>query len=86
MGWGDPARGTPAEAGPGTGRPGVVEAETRGTPMETDVRRNPGLLKLDLYCKGIRLDDSCMVEHDGGRSIMRTRAGLGSGLEAILPG
>ena len=54
--------------------------------MEHDVRCNPGLLKLDLYCKGLRLDDSCYIESDGGRSIMRTRAGLGSGLEAILPG
>ncbi|MBU1700202.1 MAG: hypothetical protein KJ970_07175 [Candidatus Eisenbacteria bacterium] len=54
--------------------------------METDVRHNPGLLKLDLYCKGIRMDESCFIEKDGGRSIMRTRAGLGSGLEAVLPG
>ena len=54
--------------------------------METDVRANPALLKLDLYCKGMRLDDSCYIEGDGGRSIMRTRAGLGSGLEVILPG
>jgi hypothetical protein len=54
--------------------------------METDVRRNAALLKLDLYCKGIRLDRSCLVEEDGGRRILRTRAGLGSGLEAILPG
>jgi hypothetical protein len=53
--------------------------------METDVRRNPGLLKLDLYCKGIRLDESCLVEEDGGRRVLRTRAGLGSGLELILP-
>ncbi len=53
--------------------------------MERDVRKNPGLLKLDLYCKGLRLDDSCLVEDDGGRKILRTRAGLGSGLEAILP-
>lgn len=54
--------------------------------METDVRRNPALLKLDLYCKGIRLDDSCLVHDDGGRPILRTRAGLGSGIEIILPG
>ena len=54
--------------------------------METDVRRNPALLKLDLYCQGLRLDDSCLVGADGGRSILRTRAGLGSGLELILPG
>jgi hypothetical protein len=54
--------------------------------METDVRRNPALLKLDLYCKGIRVDDSCLLEEDGGRPVLRTRAGLGSGLELILPG
>ncbi|MBX7186247.1 MAG: radical SAM protein [Vicinamibacteria bacterium] len=53
--------------------------------METDVRKNPALLKLDLYCKGVRLDDSCLVEEDGGRKILRTRAGLGSGLELLLP-
>ncbi|MBW1696379.1 MAG: radical SAM protein [Deltaproteobacteria bacterium] len=53
--------------------------------MIRDVRKNPGLLKLDLYCKGIRLSESCSVEKDGGRQIMRTRAGLGSGLEVILP-
>jgi hypothetical protein len=51
-----------------------------------DVRTNPSLLKLDLYCKGLRLDDSCLVEEQGGRKILRTRAGLGSGLECILPG
>src|SRR5215510_10710018 len=54
--------------------------------METDIRANPALLKLDLYCKGMRLDDSCFVEEDGGRKVLRTRAGLGSGLELILPG
>ena len=55
-----------------------------GRPL--DVRNNPSLLKLDLYCKGARLDDSCLVEEQGGRKILRTRAGLGSGLECILPG
>ena len=54
--------------------------------MDLDVRRNPALLKLDLYCKGMRIDDRCLVEQDGGRKILRTRAGLGSGLEVILPG
>ena len=49
------------------------------------LRENPALLKLDLYCKGMRLDDSCFIEEDGGRKILRTRAGLGSGLELILP-
>lgn len=54
--------------------------------MLSTLRTNPSLLKLDLYCKGVRLDDSCLVEEDGGRKILRTRAGLGSGLEVILPG
>ena len=34
----------------------------------------------------MRLDESCFIEEDGGRKILRTRAGLGSGLELILPG
>ena len=54
--------------------------------METDVRRNPALLKLDLYCRGIRIDDSCLLDGHDGRGILRTRAGLGSGVELILPG
>ena len=51
-----------------------------------DLQQSPALLKLDLYCVGMRLDESCFIEGDGGRQIMRTRAGLGSGLEIILPG
>lgn len=51
-----------------------------------ELRTNPSLLKLDLYCKGARLHESCFVEEHGGRKILRTRAGLGSGLELILPG
>jgi len=54
--------------------------------MIDQLRTNPGLLKLDLYCKGVQLDESCFVTEDGGRPILRTRAGLGSGLEMILPG
>src|SRR4051812_11948063 len=50
------------------------------------LRTHPALLKLDLYCNGVRLDGSCSTEGDGGRKILRTRAGLGSGLELILPG
>jgi Radical SAM superfamily len=56
------------------------------TPSTAAVRGNPALLKLDLFCRGMRLDDSCLVEEDGGRKVMRTRAGLGSGLEIVLPG
>ena len=54
--------------------------------MDSDLRRNSALLKLDLYCRGTRVDESCHVEDAGGRPILRTRAGLGSGLELVLPG
>lgn len=54
--------------------------------MDTDPRTNPALLKLELYCRGLRIDDSCHVAEDGGRGVLRTRAGLGSGLELVLPG
>lgn len=47
-------------------------------------RLNPGLLKLDLYCKGMRVGPTCELERDA-RVILRTRAGLGSGLEMVLP-
>lgn len=45
---------------------------------------NPGLLKLDLFCKGIKIDTSCDLYNDA-RPILRTRGGLGSGLELVLP-
>jgi uncharacterized radical SAM superfamily protein len=51
-----------------------------------DLRSNPALLKLDLYCKGARIDPSCLDGGQTGRGLIRTRAGLGSGLEVILPG
>ena len=54
--------------------------------MLNELRRNPALLKLDLYCKGMRIDDSCLDPAAGGRGLLRTRAGLGSGLELVLPG
>lgn len=49
-----------------------------------DPQVNPGFLKLDLYCRGLRLHESCTVEDDGGRPVLRARAGLGSGLELVL--
>lgn len=54
--------------------------------MNDDPKTNPGFLKLDLFCKGIRIDDSCKSLDKDGRPILRTRAGLGSGLDMILPG
>jgi hypothetical protein len=39
-------------------------------------------LEIDLFCKGLRLEDLCL---EGVRGISRTRAGLGSGLELVIP-
>jgi hypothetical protein len=46
---------------------------------------NPAELEIDLFCKGLRIDPSCNL-HDDARSFSRTRAGLGSGLELVIPG
>jgi hypothetical protein len=54
--------------------------------MIRDLRRNSALLKLELYCRGIRLHPSYFENANQGREIRRTRAGLGSGVELILPG
>lgn len=40
-------------------------------------------LEIDLFCKGIRVPAD--VDLEGSRSISRTRAGLGSGLELVIP-
>ncbi len=48
-------------------------------------RLNPCELEIDLFCKGIKIHDSCTLENDA-RLFSRTRAGLGSGLELIIPG
>lgn len=44
----------------------------------------PVELEIELFCRGMRIDASCHVAEDG-RRIARTRAGLGSGLEMIIP-
>ena len=46
---------------------------------------NPCELEIDLLCLGLRVDPSCTLERDA-RSFSRTRAGLGSGLELVIPG
>ncbi|HRJ77958.1 MAG TPA: hypothetical protein PLF37_05540, partial [Planctomycetota bacterium] len=48
-----------------------------------DGSANPAYLKLDLYCKGLRIDVSCDLGEDA-RDIIRNRAGLGSGLEVVI--
>ena len=40
-------------------------------------------LEIDLFCRGLRVPDS--VSLAGARGVSRTRAGLGSGLEVVLP-
>ena len=40
-------------------------------------------LKIDLFCRGMRIPDE--ISLDGVRGISRTRAGLGSGLELVIP-
>lgn len=48
-------------------------------------RRSPCELEIDLFCNGLRIDPSCHLAEDA-RMVARTRAGLGSGLELVLPG
>ncbi len=45
---------------------------------------SPVELEIELFCRGMRIDESCDLDEDG-RRVSRTRAGLGSGLEIILP-
>jgi solute carrier family 13 (sodium-dependent dicarboxylate transporter), member 2/3/5 len=45
---------------------------------------SPVELEIELFCRGMRVDATCDVEDDG-RRLARTRAGLGSGLELMLP-
>lgn len=40
-------------------------------------------LEIDLFCRGLRVPDH--VSLDGARGVSRTRAGLGSGLEIVIP-
>lgn len=48
-------------------------------------RRNPCELEIDLFCQGARVDPSATLSEDA-RHVTRTRAGLGSGLEIVIPG
>ena len=46
---------------------------------------NPCELEIDLFCSGVRVVPSCTLAQDA-RKLSRIRAGLGSGLELVLPG
>jgi hypothetical protein len=48
------------------------------------VSLKPIELEIELFCRGMRIDDS-FHEGEEGRRIARTRAGLGSGLEIVIP-
>ena len=45
---------------------------------------NPCELQIELFCRGIQIDPSCDLVSDA-RKVSRTRAGLGSGLEMVIP-
>lgn len=45
----------------------------------------PVELEIELFCRGMRVDPSCHAG-EAARRITRTRAGLGSGLEIVIPG
>ena len=44
----------------------------------------PVELEIELFCSGMRIHPSCNTT-EAGRRITRTRAGLGSGLELVIP-
>jgi len=46
---------------------------------------NAARFTIELFCRGVRIDGSCELEKDA-RSVRRTRAGLGSGLELCVRG
>src|SRR5580765_6039303 len=71
--------GTDAIASPRTGER-ALEREQHGGPMFSPIE-----LEIELFCRGIRIDRSCSLGEDA-RRIARTRAGLGSGLELVIPG
>jgi hypothetical protein len=54
-----------------------------GIPENSNPRLNSCELEIDLFCRGMRLPAD--VSLDGARGITRTRAGLGSGLEVVIP-
>lgn len=51
--------------------------------MKTTSRLNACELEIELLCRGVRLASADIVEE--GRGVRRTRAGLGSGLELVIP-
>lgn len=50
---------------------------------ESPAPLNPCELEIDLFCRGLRIDPTARLHV---RELHRTRAGLGSGLELVIPG
>ena len=68
--------------------PGPSRPRLRAPPWNDTVPlppRNPCELEIDLFCNGARIDPSATL-HEDARHVTRTRAGLGSGLEIVIPG
>jgi solute carrier family 13 (sodium-dependent dicarboxylate transporter), member 2/3/5 len=59
----------------------VIEAAA--APAFTQRMLKPVELEIELFCRGMVIGDSCHTSD--GRRISRTRAGLGSGLEIVIP-
>ena len=59
----------------------IMRASGEKTIFETML--SPVELEIELFCRGMRIDETFTL--GDGRPILRTRAGLGSGLELVLP-
>jgi hypothetical protein len=53
--------------------------------MNDTPKLTPAELAVSLFCQGLRLDSSCRTESDA-RPLSPRRAGLGSGIELVIPG
>jgi hypothetical protein len=58
-------------------------AGTGGRADDLNARLNACELQIDLFCRGLRIAPEAVLE--GVRGVSRTRAGLGSGLEVVIP-
>jgi hypothetical protein len=58
---------------------------TTATATVEKTTMNAARFSIELFCRGLRIDSSCELEEDA-RSVRRTRAGLGSGLELCVRG
>jgi hypothetical protein len=76
-------RGLTPFSGPPAERPGTVKVT--GSLSGTRPPTSSAGVKLDLFCRGLRVEDLAAAEASG-RPIRRTRAGMASGVALVLPG